>query len=148
MEESISDKEHIGYILGSIEHILAWTSQHDEESFTKDIMTNDAVRFRLNCIGRAAKMISTDFKNSTSNFPWHLLIILECIDDPDEIIWEIINGHDIGSLNESFSELENIYLKNFTSQKEIKSQSANNKLSLNYKYPITTKHSIWTVKKR
>ena len=151
---NLSDKELLEYILGSFELARHYLKYYNEDKFEKDLKTRDAVCYRMYNIGIATNFLSDKIKDSHPNFPWLLYNIWEHEHNP-EVIWNLIrrpqkvNG-DFDSLLDLFSQLEIIYFKEYFPEK-LKSKQRKIKetqLSTDYKYPIKTSHSIWTVKNK
>ena len=151
---NLSDKELLEFILGSFEYARQYLKYFSEDKFEKDLKTKDAVCYRMYKIGIATGALSEKIKNRHTNFPWTLYSIWEYEHSP-EVIWDLIkrpqkvNGN-FDSLLDLFSQLEIIYFKEFFPEKlKLKqSKTKETQLSTEYKYPIKTSHSIWTVKNK
>lgn len=149
----MSNKDLIEYVLGSLEYIQNWTSKLSLSEFENDLKTSDAVNFRLNQINFAVSKISLDFKEKYSEFDWNLFHLATMPEEELDVIWGIIHGYK--HLNDSyeglfdyFEKLENCYLSEFFPEKLKAYREKELKFTRDYKYPIVTNKSIWTVKKR
>lgn len=141
-------KEILGYILGSIQFIEEWTKNHNQNTFMKDIKTRDAVTNRLKLIGVFASRLDGALMKKYKYIPWNLFIVLESIDIVDyEDIWFLlkkgIDGEGLLKLSQNLNEIyEHEILGVPFKVVEIDSDR---KWTRDYKYPIVTKNSIWTV---
>lgn len=150
---TLSDKELLEYILGSLEYTRQYLKYYNEDKFEKDLKTKDAVCYRMYKIGVATNFLSDKIKKLHPNFPWLLYNIWEYEHNP-EVIWDLnrkpqkMNGN-FDSLLDLFSQLEIIYFKEYFPEKLMSKQSKvkESQLTTDFKYPIKTSHSIWTVKK-
>lgn len=154
---NLSDKQLFEYILGSFEYILSYTENFTEKEFENELLIQDAVYHRLQCIGIAAKDLSSNLGQKYADFPWFFYLILD--ENPPEVIWELINSKsnsDFESIKSLFNELEKLYFKEFypnktklTSIKKTKEPKKKKIIyTTDYKYPIKTSKSIWTVRKK
>lgn len=154
---NLSNKQLFEYILGSFEYILSYTENFTEKEFENDLLIQDAVYYRLQYIGIATKELSSNLGQKYVDFPWLFYLILD--ENPIEVIWELINSKsnsDFDSIKSLFNELEKLYFKEFpsnrTKQQSIKKTKELNKKKIiyttDYKYPIKTSKSIWTVRKK
>ncbi len=164
MKFNLNDSERIEYALNSIEAIYNWTESFTKEMFFSDVKTSDAVSFRLMCISLAITDLSSSFINSNFN-SYERLILLDLIipfnklDFDNEMIWQRLIGsneqnpliHDYYILNKMSPEMKTEYrnqkIQEYSTLKT--SNSKKNKVvtfSDDFKYPIKSKNSIWTVK--
>lgn len=88
------DKIYIDHILQSIDFILDYISDKDQDSFSVDNRTQDAVVRQLEIIGEATKRISMEFRNKNPQVPWSEMagmrdiLIHDYIDVDLEIVWK------------------------------------------------------------
>lgn len=155
---NLTDKQIIEYILGSFEYIFSYTENCKEKDFENELLIQDAVYHRLQCIGIAVKDLSANFGQKHAEFPWAFYMILDI--NPPEVIWELISSktnNNFGSIKSLFNELEKLYFKEFypnqtkstTPIKETKEPKKKKIIyTTDYKYPIKTSKSIWTVRKK
>jgi uncharacterized protein with HEPN domain len=151
MTKEDSNKDAIFYILGSIQLITNWIKGHNQESYVSSIKVRDATIYRLKEIRYWSSKIDDDFKIKYEKFPWFLFSSFLFIDhlEYDEI-WQLIKkGIDGKGLYKLAVLLEEIAGHEFQGKK-IKSKELTGELewSRDYKYPITTKKSLWTVEKK
>ena len=64
------DSIYVEHILVSLGKIESYTQNHNEDSFLKSDITQDAVIRQLEIIGEATKKISAEFKQKNSTIPW------------------------------------------------------------------------------
>jgi hypothetical protein len=151
--QNLSDKELLGYILGSFEYIRQYLKDYSEDKFENDLKTQDAVCHRMYKISIAAKLLSVKIRNRHPNFPWYFYTIWDNEPNAEEI-WDLFKepqkeNSDFDTLLDLFVELEIIYFKEYP--KKIKSRQSKIKetqLSRDNRYPIKTSRSIWTVKNK
>lgn len=153
---TLTDKELFEYILGSIELVQAYLKNYTLAKFEKDIKIQDAVCYRMHCIGIAASDFSEEMLNKHPDFPWDLYRIWTW-DNNSEIIWDLAKAkhrklEDFDSLRSLFKKLEDIYfLEYFPIRFKSKVEKKINDevpWSTDYQYPIKTNNSLWTVKKK
>lgn len=147
MNNNCNDKELIEGVLVSIRQIEKYFKNHTEKTMEKDWMVRDAVVHRMGILGRLLSKISNDFKKKHNNFYW----FITCLEHEGiETAWDLYEGNNTNSEPfESFKsiskELKKIYNQEYfpekISEKEVK-------FDYNYEYPIRSKNSIWTVKKK
>jgi uncharacterized protein with HEPN domain len=88
------DKIYIEHILQSIDRIKAYLKGKDHQSFSDDLMTQDAVVRQLEIIGEATKRISKDLRNKNPQVPWsdmagmRDILIHDYIDVDIDIVWK------------------------------------------------------------
>jgi|SRR5690606_9475467 len=149
----MTNKELIKYILGSIEYIQNWTSNLSLSEFENDLKTSDAVNFRLGQINLALSKISSDFKEKYSEFDWVLFHVATMPESELDVVWDIIHGDkhlgdSYEGLFDYFEKLEECYFNEFFPENLKTYRAKEVKFTRDYKYPIVTNKSIWTVKKR
>jgi uncharacterized protein with HEPN domain len=149
----MTNKDLIEYVLGSIEYLRDWTSNISLSDFENDLKTQDAVYFRLNQINYATSKISSDFKEKYSEFNWGFFHLATMPENECDVVWDNIHGYE--HLNDSYEglldyydDLEKYYLNEFFPEKLKTYRDKEVKFTRDYKYPIVTNKSIWTVKKR
>jgi uncharacterized protein with HEPN domain len=64
------DRIYIEHILQSIERIQSYISRKNQETFSIDSITQDAVARQLEIIGEATKRISKALRKNNSDVPW------------------------------------------------------------------------------
>lgn len=64
------DSLYVGHILKAVEDIERYVSDIDFERFSKDTLLQDGVMRKLEIIGEAAKRLSPELYESTSEIPW------------------------------------------------------------------------------
>ncbi len=78
----------------SIEKIQSYISGKDQETFSNDSITQDAVVRQLEIIGEATKRISKELRNKNSDVPWDDMagmrdvLIHDYIDVDLNIVWK------------------------------------------------------------
>ena len=88
------DRIYIEHILQSIEKIQSYISGKDQETFSNDSITQDAVVRQLEIIGEAAKRISKELRKNNSDVPWDDMagmrdvLIHDYIDVDLNIVWK------------------------------------------------------------
>jgi uncharacterized protein with HEPN domain len=88
------DRIYIEHILQSIEKIQSYISGKDQETFSNDSITQDAVVRQLEIIGEATKRISKELRNKNSEVPWEDMagmrdvLIHDYIDVDLNIVWK------------------------------------------------------------
>ena len=88
------DRIYIEHILQSIERIQSYISGKDQETFSNDSITQDAVVRQLEIIGEATKRISKELRNKNSDVPWDDMagmrdvLIHDYIDVDLNIVWK------------------------------------------------------------
>ena len=88
------DRIYIEHILQSIEKIQSYISGKDQETFSNDSITQDAVVRQLEIIGEATKRISKELRNKNSEVPWDDMagmrdvLIHNYIDVDLNIVWK------------------------------------------------------------
>ncbi len=86
-------------MLQSIEKVLEYTAGMDEDSFTANPLTRDAVIYNIQIIGEAASKLSQPLKEAHPEIPWHQLIgmrhrlVHEYGQVRIDIIWRVISIH-------------------------------------------------------
>ena len=146
-EDKSEDKELIEGVLFCINQIEKYFKNHTEKSMEKDFMVQDAVLFRMALLGSFVSEISDNFKSKYDDFFWSISILKY---EGIETAWGLYeanntNSEPFESFKSIYKELENIYIKEYfpekISNKEVKFDD-------DYKYPIKSKNSIWTVKSK
>jgi uncharacterized protein with HEPN domain len=88
------DSIYIEHICGCLEKIELYIKGLNEESFSEDIKTQDAVIRQFEIIGEASKKISETLKNKYQDIPWKDLsgmrnkLIHDYIDIDVSIVWK------------------------------------------------------------
>jgi len=88
------DRIYIEHILQSIERIQSYISGKDQETFSNDSITQDAVVRQLEIIGEATKRISKELRKNNSDMPWDDMagmrdvLIHDYIDVDLNIVWK------------------------------------------------------------
>lgn len=117
----------------------------------KDVKTRDAIGYNLRIMGELVDKLSSDFREKHYRIAWSLLVLFRIpFFYAESEIWSILKDEDNGILND-FDKLAEIYKVEYPDEwKEYMNHARENDLSLstNYKFPIHSKSSIWTVKKK
>jgi uncharacterized protein with HEPN domain len=154
-KKTIPTSDLLVFILGSIEILLSYIEIRENESKIKEMLTIDALCYRVLSIGQACNWLSDSFVEKQNKIPfklWRHLSEYNMILEED--IDYIVNGDSkYEGIADFFTQIEEIYLSEYQvskpkKQKKIEEHRKNVEWSRDYKYPITTKNSIWTVKKR
>ena len=69
-----ADETYLQDIVDAVEHIAAYLSGVDFETFCRQPMIQDSVTFRLEVIGEACRGLSQEFRQSHSAAPWEAMI--------------------------------------------------------------------------
>lgn len=108
------DRIYIEHILQSIERIGSYIFGKDQQEFSEDNLTQDAVIRQLEIIGEATKRISPALRDINPDVPWQDMagmrdiLIHNYIDVDTDIVWK--------TASESIPELKKL-LKNIRYQK-------------------------------
>ena len=100
------DRFYIDHILQSIERINTYLTGKDQDTFSGDYITQDAVIRQLEIIGEATKRISKEFRAKNPGVPWsdmagmRDILIHDYIDVDLDIVWK--------TASESILELEKL----------------------------------------
>ena len=152
---NLSDEQLFTYVLGSFQYILSYTENCTEKEFENELFIQDAVSYRLVCIGHATQNLYSNLGQKYADFPWSLYFYID--ENPRDLIWELISSEsdsDFDSIKSLFNELEQLYFEEFypnktNTNKEIKRIKKKKIISsTDYKYPTKTSKSIWTVRKK
>ena len=101
---------YIEHILESIEHILSFNKELDQQGFLENKMVQDATIRNLEIIGEATKGLSEDFKMKYPEIEWKKMagmrdkLIHDYIGVDLWAVWEVIDKI-LPSLRDRFSEL-------------------------------------------
>lgn len=88
------DRVYIDHILKSIDLLQDYISDKNQESFSFDNRTQDAVVRQLEIIGEATKRVSMEFRNKNPQIPWSEMagmrdiLIHDYIDVDLDIVWK------------------------------------------------------------
>lgn len=88
------DRVYIEHILQSISRIQNYISEKDQESFSFDQLTQDAVVRQLEIVGEASKRISKELRLKNPQIPWadmagmRDVLIHDYIDVDTDIVWK------------------------------------------------------------
>lgn len=124
--------------------------------FEKDIKIQDAVCYRMHCIGIAASDFSEEILTKHPDFPRDLYTIWAWYNNP-WTIWDLAKAKhrkvdDFDSLSSLFSKLEEVYFLEYfpTRLKSKEEKKINDEVSwsTDYQYPIKSNKSLWSVKKK
>jgi hypothetical protein len=132
------------------------------DQFEEDPKTRDAVRYCLYIMGKSLEGITNKILKEYPGFPPWLKLVL-CLDGGygEDELWDVLKDSEVGVMRYfnkfermyelellSTSEAEKQKLKLFTTFEDKVATKKDLSLDTNYKYPVTTKRSIWTVKKK
>lgn len=151
----LTDKDLIYNVFVSYCRVKYYILGLSRSEFDIDIKARDAVAYNLSKIGIWSDRLSNEFKEKYSDFPWAWLGMLNNeFFLSEEEIWEIIKSKENGILI-YFEQVEKMFVaENPDEAKKLEIRSNPNRtrdnvpLSTNYKYPIHSKSSQWTVKKK
>ncbi len=105
------NEAYLKHILDAIEKIENYIGGMSLEEFLKDSLKQDGVIRELEIIGEAAKKLSQDFKDKTSNIPWRKImgmrdkLIHDYFDVDKEAVWKTAT-EDIIFLKKELQEAE------------------------------------------
>lgn len=91
-----SEKTLLADILDAITQIEVYTVGLDENAFSTDRKTQDAVVRNLEIIGEASSRLSNEFRNAHSDIPWTLMrglrnrIVHAYFGVDLQLVWEVI----------------------------------------------------------
>ena len=108
------DKQKITDILEAINYIEVFINNKSFENLNDDMLLKSAIMAQLMIIGEAAKSLSDELKNSTTDIEWHKVVGLRnvLIHEYFGVVWEIVWDTIKVDLPELKSKLEKIeYLK-------------------------------------
>ncbi len=158
----LTSLDHLENIMVSLNRIAFYVSGLKETQFEDDIKTKDAVYRCIEILGFSSSQLPKELTGKYPQISWamiNMLCVQNCFSDDD--LWSILHDQDFGLLKykakierilENEQEQLTVYKnsKNKLSMPEIPEPTLNVKINLtmNYKYPIKTSSSIWTVKKR
>lgn len=147
----LNNKDYIYNINLCFIRIESYISGMTESNFDDDPKTRDAVSYCLLNLGKNYSELSTDMKKTYNGFSSIIGMLHKPGCFAEEDLWEVLKNEDIGILQYSdlAQKMFDIELngKKKTEQK-IKTKAPKVEYILDYKYPIRTKSSIWTVKNR
>jgi uncharacterized protein with HEPN domain len=141
---------HLGFC-----RILYYTENFTKDQLQEDIKTQDAVAYCLQQIGRNANKLSYTFKKQNElddKGDWLLLAMFD-MDNffMSEDLWEMIydDSNGLAKMFRSIHKIDNVLNgKTEKASDSPKIRVDDLPLTTNYRYPIHTKSSIWTVRKR
>ena len=144
----MKNKEIFEYIFTSLDFIGKWRGNYTLEEFEKDLMLMDAISYRLYSIGIIAENINISKLEKEEVIVVNQLIEFKTIfSNPNYKISLLSNLIFNDKLGELFGFIFNMIVEKFEPKSKLE-LTKENKLSIDYKYPITTSNSIWTVRKR
>ena len=150
----LSDKNLIYNVYVGFCRIKYYMQCLSNSEFEEDIKTRDAVKYNLINIGMWSNRLSTDFTVKYSDFPFLITMLHMNGFFDEEELWELIKNKENGIM-QYFDKVEKIFAaENPDEAKEFQIRNSPNRirdnvpLSTNYKYPIHSKSSLWTVKKK
>jgi uncharacterized protein with HEPN domain len=144
----MKNQEIFEYIFTSLDFISKWRENSTLEEFENDLMLMDAISYRLYSIGIIAENINISKLEKEEVIVVNQLIEFKIIfSNPNfkiSLLSSLIFNDKLGEL---FSFILNIIVEKFEPKSKLELTKAN-KLSRDYKYPIITSNSIWTVRRR
>jgi len=150
----LSDKDLIYNVHLGFCRVIYYMHGLSSSDFYNDIKTQDAVKYNLGKIGIWSSKLKELYPAKYSEFPWYITMLNMEGFFAEEELWEIIKGKENGILL-YFDQIEKMFVaENPEEAKEFQIRNSLNRiidnvqLSTNYKYPIHSKSSQWTVKKR
>jgi hypothetical protein len=144
----MKNQEIFEYIFTSLDFIGKWRKNSTLEEFENDLMLMDAISYRLYSIGIIAENINISKLEKEEVIVVNQLIEFKIIfSNPNYKISLLSNLIFSDKLGELFGFIFNMIVEKFEPKSKLE-LTKENKLSRDYKYPITTSNSIWTVKKR
>ena len=145
----LNDKDYIENIHLAYIRINYYLSGMTESEFNEDPKTRDAISYCLLKLGKSISALSIEIRDSYNGFPSIIGLYGEMNNFSDEELWEMLNNSEFGVLQYS-DFFNNMYEGEINGKKKTKNIPENKKVEYvwDYKYPIRTKSSIWTVKKK
>lgn len=144
----MKNKEIFEYIFTSLDFIGKWRENATLEEFENNLMLMDAISYRLYSIGVIAENINISKLEKEEVIVVNQLIEFKIIfSNPNykiSLLSSLIFNNKLGEL---FGFIFNMIVDKYEQKSKLE-LTKENKLSRDYKYPITTSNSIWTVKKR
>ncbi|SHF07323.1 hypothetical protein SAMN05444377_103169 [Flavobacterium fontis] len=144
--DKLTDKERIEFALGSIKLINHYLRGVNEEKFENDMKTQDAIQYRMSCIGNAINAVSEKLRERY-DILWGLYVVLNI--DSAELMFQLKQkdketNEPYESLKSLFNILYDVYRHEYSDVLDSEKKS----YVEDYDYPIKTKNSIWTVKNK
>ena len=144
----MTNKEIFENVFTSLEYISHWCKDITKNDFEQNLMLMDAVAYRLYSVGTIAEKINISKLEKDEIHLVHRLIEFKNIfSNPDfkiSMLGELVYDNQLGEL---FRLVLFLLLEKYEPNAKVVSVGKD-KLSRDYKYPIITSNSIWTVKKR
>lgn len=91
-------KIFLGHILESIDRILEYTSNLDEDSFADDDQVQDAVLRRIQIIGEAVKNLPEELRAAHPHVPWRRIagtrdkVVHDYFGIDLELVWTVVES--------------------------------------------------------
>ena len=92
------DQAYLGHVLEALERILVY-AQDGEESFRKDLRTQDAIIRNLQVLGEAVKKLSAETRTTHPEVPWRDIagmrdrVVHDYFGISLDIVWDVIKNH-------------------------------------------------------
>ncbi len=105
-KNKFSDKERLIHILASVNFIIKYTADLNEDEFLRDEILKRAIVREFEVLGEAANYISKDVQTKYDNIEWTKIISLrnrlihEYLDVNYRTVWEIVE-EEINNLKEN-----------------------------------------------
>lgn len=129
--------------------------------FENNKLLTDATKYRLIQIGINSSKLSEKFTKRYPSFPWYWITALDTEGYfDDSVLWDVIKSRENGIMK-YFDQITKIFIienpeeaKEFNleikplTKKDLSSNKKDLSLSKDYKYPIHSKSSLWTVEKK
>lgn len=144
--DKLTDKERIEFALFSIKLINHYLRGINEEKFENDMKTQDAIQYRMSCIGNAISAVSEKLRERHA-IVWNLYIVLNI--DSAKLMFQLKQkdketNEPYESLKSLYNILYEVYEIEYIGVKDTETE----RYIWDYDYPIKTQNSIRTVKKR
>jgi hypothetical protein len=144
----MTNKEIFENVFTSLEFISQWCKNYTKNDFEQNLMLMDAVAYRLYSIGTIAEKINiSELDNNEIKLVNRLIEFKNVFSNPDykvSMLGDLVYDNQLGEI---FRLVFFLLLEKYEPNAKIVSVEKE-KLSRDYKYPIKTSDSIWTVKKR
>ena len=147
-ESKMNNKEIFENVFTSLDFISQWCKNFTKNDFEQNLMLIDAVAYRLYSVGTIAEKINiSKLEKDEIHLVSRLIEFKTIFSNPDfkiSMLGELVYDNQLGEI---FRLVLFLLLEKYEPNAKIVSVEKE-KLSKDYKYPIITSNSIWTVKKR
>ena len=147
-KSKMNNKEIFENVFTSLDFISQWCKNFTKNDFEQNLMLIDAVAYRLYSVGTIAEKINiSKLEKDEINLVNRLIEFKTIFSNPDfkiSMLGDLVYDNQLGEI---FRLVFFFLLEKYEPNSKIVSVEKD-KLSRDYKYPIITSNSIWTVKKR